>query len=94
MSIKHIAAKSAAPIVIIFVVAIGTGCGKDPQSTSGGQAITDRVQSDKQLLAQLKGTPKEQQAQFTQAHFVQFRHMIDDPDPEVRAQYLQLMKQR
>jgi outer membrane PBP1 activator LpoA protein len=70
------------------------GCGSnEPSKQATVDLLKQQTAADKQLLTQIEALPQEQRAQFFRSHFPQFRGMISDPDPDVRAAYTALMKQ-
>jgi len=52
------------------------------------------VQADKQFIAQVNALPPDQRQTFLQAHFMQFRHLMNDPDPTVKAAFVQFSQQK
>jgi hypothetical protein len=81
------------PLVASAALAV-LGCAKGgatPQADA--KAANDLVAADKAFIAQVNALPPSDRKAFISAHFLQFRHLMSDPDPTVKAAYIQLLKQ-
>ena|GEM_PF-6290683 len=79
----------------LSILAACIGCGpKAPTPSDQHQAVTQMVQADKQFIAQVNALPPDQRQTFLQAHFMQFRHLMNDPDPTVKAAFVQFSQQK